>query len=188
MAESFLVAVFRGRTARRTFSCLFVSPVAMARPLLKIQRYFRRKPIRFFSFILLYLTAGSLVFLHSGFSGDLGSGGGHGPLASVEGGTAISAEGLGIVGKASKDMRTTRRFGLTWMKARNSKEPEESRGTVSLSYHPYTNTSTRLWISLPIHQCHLFCLCPLQWLYHWPKRYWSIVYLVLANLYFFNRF
>ncbi|KAK3514500.1 hypothetical protein QTP70_018667 [Hemibagrus guttatus] len=115
------------RTAARTFSCLFVSLEAMARPLLKIQRYFRRKPVRFFSFILLYLTAGSLVFLHSGFSGDSGSGGRHGPLASVEGGTATSTEGLGIVRRAFSDMRTTRRLGLTWTKAKISKEPEEGR-------------------------------------------------------------
>ncbi|KAM6422945.1 sialate:O-sulfotransferase 2 isoform 2-T6 [Liasis olivaceus] len=42
----------------------------MAKLLLKFQRYFRRKPIRFFTFIALYLTAGSLVFLHAGFSGE----------------------------------------------------------------------------------------------------------------------
>ncbi|XP_026996476.1 WSC domain-containing protein 2 isoform X2 [Tachysurus fulvidraco] len=100
----------------------------MARPLLKIQRYFRRKPVRFFSFILLYLTAGSLVFLHSGFAGDSGSSGGRGPLASVGGGMATSAEGLGIVRRAFSDIRTTRRLGLTWTKARSrEKEPEEGR-------------------------------------------------------------
>ncbi|XP_006010796.1 sialate:O-sulfotransferase 2 isoform X2 [Latimeria chalumnae] len=42
----------------------------MAKLLLKFQRFFRRKPIRFFTFIILYLTAGSLVFLHSGFVGE----------------------------------------------------------------------------------------------------------------------
>ncbi|KAM9446657.1 sialate:O-sulfotransferase 2 isoform 1-T2 [Clarias gariepinus] len=99
----------------------------MARPLLKIQRYFRRKPVRFFSFILLYLTAGSLVFLHSGFSGDSGSRGGHGPLASVEAAASTSADGLGTVRRAFKDTRTTRRFGLAWANARNSKETEEGR-------------------------------------------------------------
>lgn len=149
--KTFRAAIFR----ERTFSCLFVSQVAMARPLLKIQRYFRRKPVRFFSFILLYLTAGSLVFLHSGFSGDLGSRGGHGPLASVEGATATSPEGLGIIRRAFKDTRTTRRFGLTWAKARNSKEPEDGRGQSILSpVHQDINTSD----ALPIHQCHSFCL------------------------------
>lgn len=117
-------------------------PGGHGRPLLKIQRYFRRKPVRFFSFILLYLTAGSLVFLHSGFSGDSGSGGGHGPLASVEAAASTSADGLGTVRRAFKDTRTTRRFGLAWANARNSKETEEGRGTVHPSYHQYTNTST----------------------------------------------
>ncbi|GAA6087115.1 AP-4 complex subunit epsilon-1 isoform X2 [Tachysurus ichikawai] len=137
LAESVLravdrTAIFRERTAARTFSCLFVSLEAMARPLLKIQRYFRRKPVRFFSFILLYLTAGSLVFLHSGFAGDSGSSGGRGPLASVGGGMATSAEGLGIVRRAFSDIRTTRRLGLTWTKARTrEKEPEEGRGRVT---------------------------------------------------------
>lgn len=32
-------------------------------------RYFRRKPVRFFTLLAIYLTAGSLVFLHSGFVG-----------------------------------------------------------------------------------------------------------------------
>lgn len=41
----------------------------MAKLWLKFQRYFRRKPVRFFTFLVLYLTAGSLVFLHSGFVG-----------------------------------------------------------------------------------------------------------------------
>ncbi|XP_029427244.1 WSC domain-containing protein 2 [Rhinatrema bivittatum] len=41
----------------------------MAKVIVKFQRYFRRKPVRFFTFIVLYLTAGSLVFLHSGFAG-----------------------------------------------------------------------------------------------------------------------
>ncbi|XP_010602292.1 WSC domain-containing protein 2 [Fukomys damarensis] len=41
----------------------------MAKLWLKFQRYFRRKPVRFFTFLALYLTAGSLVFLHSGFVG-----------------------------------------------------------------------------------------------------------------------
>ncbi|XP_048370773.1 WSC domain-containing protein 2 [Sphaerodactylus townsendi] len=42
----------------------------MARLLVKFQRYFRRKPIRFFMLIALYLTAGSLVFLHASFTGE----------------------------------------------------------------------------------------------------------------------
>ncbi|XP_060106065.1 sialate:O-sulfotransferase 2 [Heteronotia binoei] len=42
----------------------------MARLLVKFQRYFQRKPIRFFMLIALYLTAGSLVFLHASFTGE----------------------------------------------------------------------------------------------------------------------
>ncbi|KAM9259610.1 sialate:O-sulfotransferase 2 [Cariama cristata] len=40
----------------------------MAKLLVKLQRYFRRKPVRFFTLLALYLAAGSLVFLHSGFT------------------------------------------------------------------------------------------------------------------------
>lgn len=45
---------------------------AMAKLWFKFQRcfrYFRRKPVRFFTLLALYLTAGSLVFLHAGFVG-----------------------------------------------------------------------------------------------------------------------
>ncbi|XP_059844447.1 sialate:O-sulfotransferase 2-like isoform X2 [Hypanus sabinus] len=42
----------------------------MARLAIKIHRCFRRKPLRFFTFIMVYLMAGSLVFLHSGFVED----------------------------------------------------------------------------------------------------------------------
>ncbi|XP_053557669.1 WSC domain-containing protein 2 [Bombina bombina] len=42
----------------------------MAKIILKFQRYFRRKPVRFFTFIILYLTAGSVVFLHANFEGE----------------------------------------------------------------------------------------------------------------------
>ncbi|KFR15798.1 WSC domain-containing protein 2, partial [Opisthocomus hoazin] len=41
---------------------------AMAKLLVKLQRYFRRKPLRFLTLLALYLAAGSLVFLHSGFA------------------------------------------------------------------------------------------------------------------------
>ncbi|XP_065548217.1 sialate:O-sulfotransferase 2 [Lathamus discolor] len=58
----------------------------MAKLLVKLQRYFRRKPVRFFTLLALYLAAGSLVFLHSGFAGEStvtgnqrGTGTGEGP-------------------------------------------------------------------------------------------------------------
>ncbi|XP_056143964.1 sialate:O-sulfotransferase 2 [Lampris incognitus] len=94
----------------------------MARPLLKIQRYFRRKPVRFFSLILLYLTAGSLVFLHSGFVGESSSGtsGGRDPLVASEMGSQTSPSdnrGLGIMSRVFKETRRSgRRYGPPWMK------------------------------------------------------------------------
>ncbi|KAF1465636.1 WSC domain-containing protein 2, partial [Pygoscelis antarcticus] len=54
----------------------------MAKLLVKLQRYFRRKPVRFFTLLALYLAAGSLVFLHSGFAGEpTVTGSQHGPGA-----------------------------------------------------------------------------------------------------------
>ncbi|XP_062874270.1 sialate:O-sulfotransferase 2 [Trichomycterus rosablanca] len=99
----------------------------MVRPWLKVQRYFRRKPVRFFSFILLYLTAGSLVFLHSGFSGASGSGGRHGPLASADRVAVTSIRRFDYVKRSFKDTRTTRRYGTAWTKVKTSKETEEGR-------------------------------------------------------------
>lgn len=98
---------------------------SMARPLLKIQRYFRRKPVRFFSLILLYLTAGSLVFLHSGFVGGnfpgSGSGRGRDPLVATEMGGARMAstarQEVGTMGRVFLDNhRYGRRYGPAWMK------------------------------------------------------------------------
>ncbi|XP_027889706.1 sialate:O-sulfotransferase 2 [Xiphophorus couchianus] len=94
----------------------------MAKPLLRIQRYFCRKPVRFFSLILLYLTAGSLVFLHSGFVGDSGPstrGGRDSVVASEAGGRASSSDtrGLGIMSRVFKETRRSgRRFGPRWMR------------------------------------------------------------------------
>ncbi|XP_071619215.1 sialate:O-sulfotransferase 2 [Heliangelus exortis] len=58
----------------------------MAKFLVKLQRYFRRKPLRFFTLLALYLAAGSLVFLHSGFSGE----------PRVAGGQRGAGEGPGL--------------------------------------------------------------------------------------------
>lgn len=94
----------------------------MAKPLLKIQRYFRRKPVRFFSLILLYLTAGSLVLLHSGFVGDsspAARGGRDSVVASEMGGQASLSDtrGLGIISRVFKEThRSGRRYGPRWMK------------------------------------------------------------------------
>lgn len=101
------------------------------RPWLKIQRYFRRKPVRFFSFILLYLTAGSLVFLHSGFSGTSvasGPGGRHAPLAAADRATTTSVRSFDYIRRSFKDTRTTRKYEGVRTKAKISKETEEGRG------------------------------------------------------------
>ncbi|XP_074494093.1 sialate:O-sulfotransferase 2 [Sebastes fasciatus] len=116
----------------------------MAKPLLKIQRYFRRKPIRFFSLILLYLTAGSLVFLHSGFVGDSGPGarGGRDSVVAAEmgGRTSMSdARGLGIMSRVFKETRRSgRRYGPPWMK----KARQEGHETVRRG-GDYTNNWNR---------------------------------------------
>lgn len=94
----------------------------MAKPLLKIQRYFRRKPVRFFSLILLYLTAGSLVFLHSGFIGDSSPGvrGARDSAAAAEMGSQVSlsdTRGHGIISRVFKEKRRPgRRYGPPWMR------------------------------------------------------------------------
>lgn len=95
---------------------------SMAKPLLRIQRYFCRKPVRFFSLILLYLTAGSLVFLHSGFIGNSGPGargGRDSVVASEAGGRGSSSDNqrLGIMSRVFKETRRSgRRFGPRWMR------------------------------------------------------------------------
>lgn len=94
----------------------------MAKPLLKIQRYFRRKPVRFFSLILLYLTAGSLVFLHSGFVGDSSAGTrrGRDSIVAAEMGSRTSVSqirGLSIMSRVFKETRKSgHRYGPPWMK------------------------------------------------------------------------
>ncbi|XP_029296026.1 sialate:O-sulfotransferase 2 [Cottoperca gobio] len=115
----------------------------MAKALLKIQRYFRRKPIRFFSLILLYLTAGSLVFLHSGFVGDSGPGArrGRDSVVAAEMGSRTSmsdTRGLGIMSRVFKETRRSgRRYGPPWMKkARQDQETVRRAGD-------YTNNWNR---------------------------------------------
>lgn len=101
----------------------------MAKTLLKIQRYFRRKPVRFFSLILLYLTAGSLVFLHAGFIGESGPGGRRRRDKAVASGNPDSlseARGLGIIRRGFKE-RTGRRYGPPWMKKTGEERQEAAR-------------------------------------------------------------
>ncbi|XP_077457595.1 sialate:O-sulfotransferase 2 [Stigmatopora argus] len=94
----------------------------MAKPLLKIQRYFRRKPIRFFTLGLLYLTAGSLVFLHAGIVGDSCPGRQgmrvYTVVASETGGQIASSDraGLGITRVFKEAHRLGRGYTPMWKK------------------------------------------------------------------------
>uniref|UniRef100_A0A8C9X170 WSC domain containing 2 n=1 Tax=Sander lucioperca TaxID=283035 RepID=A0A8C9X170_SANLU len=108
--------------------------VNMAKTLLKIQRYFRRKPVRFFSLILLYLTAGSL--------GPGARGGSRDAVVASEMGSRTSmsdTRGLGIMSRVFKETRRSgRRYGPPWMK----KARQEGRETVRRG-GDYTNNWNR---------------------------------------------
>ncbi|XP_009332721.1 PREDICTED: WSC domain-containing protein 2 [Pygoscelis adeliae] len=98
----------------------------MAKLLVKLQRYFRRKPVRFFTLLALYLAAGSLVFLHSGFAGEpTVSGSQHGPGAGE--GPGLPYLGVMQLSRGFKAAATMpeggRRHG-PWFKS-TSKEPAE---------------------------------------------------------------
>ncbi|XP_032864127.1 WSC domain-containing protein 2 [Tyto alba] len=111
----------------------------MAKLLVKLQRYFRRKPVRFFTLLALYLAAGSLVFLHSGFSGEptvtgsqRGPGAGEGPGLPYLGVMQLS-QGF----KAAATMPEGGRRHGPWFKS-TSKEPAE-RGKAG----DYSSTRSR---------------------------------------------
>ncbi|KAM6403734.1 sialate:O-sulfotransferase 2 [Rhynochetos jubatus] len=111
----------------------------MAKLLVKLQRYFRRKPVRFFTLLALYLAAGSLVFLHSGFSGEptvsgsqRSSGAGEGPGLPYLGVMQLS-RGF----KAAATMPEGGRRHGPWFKS-TSKEPSE-RGKAG----DYSSTRSR---------------------------------------------
>uniref|UniRef100_A0A8C9VPG6 WSC domain containing 2 n=2 Tax=Scleropages formosus TaxID=113540 RepID=A0A8C9VPG6_SCLFO len=107
----------------------------MVRPLLRLQRYFRRKPVRFFTFILVYLMAGSLVFLHAGFMSDTTARGRDSGGAGDGAGNRV----LGGHGLVPGNIRMlTKRHGPSWpklddntsswnraLKGRSSKDTEE---------------------------------------------------------------
>ncbi|KAG2471257.1 WSC domain-containing protein 2 [Polypterus senegalus] len=103
----------------------------MARLLLKLQRYFRRKPVRFFSFIILYLTAGSLVFLHSGFAGETTETVKE-PLASETINGDLDVQNLGLIGRVFKEaQRPSKRYGPPWLKTGSQDPPEKGRDYAS---------------------------------------------------------
>ncbi|NXX47681.1 WSCD2 protein, partial [Tricholaema leucomelas] len=98
----------------------------MAKLLVKLQRYFRRRPVRFFTLLALYLAAGSLVFLHSGFSGEpTVTGSQRGPGAAE--GPGLPYLGVMQLSRGFKAPVTvpggTRRHGA-WFKS-TAKEPAE---------------------------------------------------------------
>ncbi|NXI34832.1 WSCD2 protein, partial [Galbula dea] len=101
----------------------------MAKLLVKLQRYFRRKPVRFFTLLALYLAAGSLVFLHSGFSGEptvtgnqRGPGTGEGPGLPYLGVMQLS-RGF----KASVTMPEVGRRHGAWFKSTSKEAVERSK-------------------------------------------------------------
>ncbi|XP_036385810.1 WSC domain-containing protein 2-like [Megalops cyprinoides] len=83
----------------------------MARPLLKFQRYLRRRPLRLLFLLLLYLTAGGcLLFIQAGFTG--------GAVGSGRTGVGGDSDGqnLGSTGMVVRDTRgNLRRFAPPWL-------------------------------------------------------------------------
>ncbi|XP_067395463.1 sialate:O-sulfotransferase 2 [Emydura macquarii macquarii] len=103
----------------------------MAKLWVKFQRYFRRKPVRFFTLIALYLTAGSLVFLHSGFAGEpTVSENEPNPMDGTGEGTEIQYLGAIQIGrgfKATPEARNSvRRYGQ-WFKSASKEMPERNK-------------------------------------------------------------
>lgn len=103
----------------------------MAKFLVKFQRYFRRKPIRFFTLIALYLTAGSLVFLHAGFTGETrvlenepspNDGPGEGTERQDSGTLPLGKEFKGT----PEYLTTSRRYG-TWFKSPSKDTPGRNK-------------------------------------------------------------
>ncbi|XP_075424242.1 sialate:O-sulfotransferase 2 isoform X1 [Ascaphus truei] len=103
----------------------------MAKIIVKFQRYFRRKPIRFFTFIVLYLTAGSVVFLHAGFEGEhivsyndrILVGGTSGAAELPDTGPAQLSR---VFKEAPESPSTARRYG-PWFKTTAKELPERNK-------------------------------------------------------------
>ncbi|XP_039218701.1 WSC domain-containing protein 2 isoform X4 [Crotalus tigris] len=121
----------------------------MAKLLLKFQRYFRRKPIRFFTLIALYLTAGSLVFLHAGFSGETRVPGAvPRPSNNAAAGTEAQLLGTLPLGREFQAMPESlalaRRYG-TWFKSPPKDAAGRSRGD-------YRETWSRMLKGKSVHE------------------------------------
>lgn len=118
----------------------------MAKSLQRIRGFFQRKPFRFFSLILLYLSAGSLAFLYSGFNTDdkLGSErGSNSQLPSAARGQVYlsDARGFGTVRRVFEERRTERRFITPWMKRTTERGSEGGQRGSSLSRSTKGQTS-----------------------------------------------
>ncbi|XP_074125931.1 sialate:O-sulfotransferase 2 [Sminthopsis crassicaudata] len=104
----------------------------MAKLWVKFQRYFRRKPVRFFTLVALYLTAGSLVFLHSGFVGQPAVAENEpNPAASGPEGAELPYQDLLHLERGFRETpespNAIRRYG-PWVKSTSSKDsPERGR-------------------------------------------------------------
>ncbi|XP_051828922.1 WSC domain-containing protein 2 isoform X2 [Antechinus flavipes] len=104
----------------------------MAKLWVKFQRYFRRKPVRFFTLVALYLTAGSLVFLHSGFVGQPAVAENEpNPAASAPEGAELPYQDLLHLERGFRETpespNAVRRYG-PWLKSTSSKDsPERGR-------------------------------------------------------------
>ncbi|XP_068509781.1 sialate:O-sulfotransferase 2 isoform X1 [Anas acuta] len=95
----------------------------MAKFLVKFQRYFRRRPVRFFTLLALYLAAGSLVFLHAGFTGEPRvAGSPRGPAAGE--GQELPYLGVMQLSRGFPGATGGRRRGPPWFKS-TAKEPAE---------------------------------------------------------------
>uniref|UniRef100_A0A8C5LI11 WSC domain containing 2 n=1 Tax=Leptobrachium leishanense TaxID=445787 RepID=A0A8C5LI11_9ANUR len=103
----------------------------MAKLIVKFQRYFRRKPVRFFTFIIFYLTAGSVVFLHATFEGE------HvvsdNDRSSVDGSSAgadlqdvVVPQLSRVFKEAPESPSPPRRYG-PWLKATTKELPERTK-------------------------------------------------------------
>lgn len=97
----------------------------MAKLWVKFQRSFRRRPVRFFTLLALYLAAGSLVFLHAGFTGE--------PRVAGSQRSPGAGEGLGLpylgatrLSRGFSEVTVGRRRGH-WFKGMAKEPAERSR-------------------------------------------------------------
>ncbi|NXC39260.1 WSCD2 protein, partial [Penelope pileata] len=141
----------------------------MAKLWVKFQRSFRRRPVRFFTLLALYLAAGSLVFLHAGFTGEprvagsqRGPGAGEGPGLPYLGGTRLSRgfpevvagrrRGPWFKGMAKEPAERSRAgdYGTAWSRApkgRGGREKEEDRAKYIGCYVDSTRRRTLRGVS-----------------------------------------